>query len=54
MIAALEQVAKPCGYPMMITVDNESEFISNGLDDWAYAHGVKLHFIRPGKPAEIR
>jgi len=22
------------------------------LDTWAYAHGVKLDFIRPGKPVE--
>ena len=26
------------------------EFISRALDAWAYAHGVDLHFIEPGKP----
>ena len=36
----------------MITVDNGSEFTSKALDVWAYAHGVKLNFIRPGKPVE--
>ena len=36
----------------MITVDNGSEFASKALDAWAYAHGVKLDFIRPGKPVE--
>ena len=36
----------------MISVDNGSEFASKALDAWAYAHGVKLDFIRPGKPVE--
>jgi putative transposase len=36
----------------LITVDNGSEFASKALDAWAYAHGVKLDFIRPGKPVE--
>ena len=36
----------------MITVDNGSEFTSKALDAWAHAHGVKLDFIRPGKPLE--
>ena len=52
VVAALERLAKQCGYPKMITVDNGSEFTSKALDAWAYAHGVKLDFIRPGKPVE--
>lgn len=36
----------------MITVDNGSECTSKALDAWADAHGVKLDFIRPGKPVE--
>ena len=43
---------KQQGYPKMITVDKWSEFISKALDAWAYAHGVKLDFIRPGKHVE--
>ncbi|MBE0555750.1 MAG: transposase [Proteobacteria bacterium] len=31
-------------------VDNGPEFVSNAVDAWAYARGVKLQFIRPGKP----
>jgi len=50
--AALERVAKRTGYPHMITVDNGSEFTSKALDAWAHEHGVKLDFIRPGKPVE--
>jgi putative transposase len=28
------------------------EFISNAMDAWTYERGVKLHFIRPGKPVD--
>ncbi len=28
------------------------EFISTALDRWAFAHGVKLDFIQPGKPTQ--
>ena len=52
VVAALERVAKRTGYPQIITVDNGSEFTSKALDAWAHAHGVKLDFIRPGKPVE--
>jgi putative transposase len=52
VVAALERVAHHVGYPKMITVDNGSEFASKALDAWAYAQGVKLDFIRPGKPVE--
>ena len=40
------------GLPQTIVVNNGPEFISNALDRWAYERGVKLHFIRPGKPNE--
>jgi putative transposase len=33
-------------------VDNGPEFSGKHLDAWAYRNGVKLHFIRPGKPVE--
>jgi putative transposase len=36
----------------MITVDNGSEFASKALNAWAYGHGVKLDFIRPGIPVD--
>ena len=38
--------------PKRIQVDNGSEFISRALDKWAYGHGVKLDFSRPGKPTD--
>ncbi|MBF0522100.1 MAG: IS3 family transposase, partial [Candidatus Omnitrophica bacterium] len=40
------------GLPESIRVDNGPEFISKVLDEWAYRNGVKLDFIRPGKPTE--
>jgi putative transposase len=52
VVRFLEEIAKLRGYPKSITVDNGPEFISNALDQWAHAHGVTLHFSRPGKPVD--
>jgi len=46
----LDMVALERGYPNSIVVDNGPEFTSRALDQWAYKHGVELHFIEPGKP----
>ena len=35
-----------------IVLDNGPEFAGRTLDSWAYAQGVELRFIRPGKPIE--
>ena len=48
----LDQVAEMRGLPEVITVDNGPEFSGKALDEWAYRKGVKLDFIRPGKPVE--
>lgn len=40
------------GVPESIKVDNGPEFISKEVDLWAYSHGVKLDFSRPGKPTD--
>lgn len=52
VVAALERAAKHFGHPRVIQVDNGSEFQSKILDAWAFGHGVKLDFIRPGKPVD--
>jgi len=52
VVCFLEELRRHCGIPQAITVDNGSEFISRKMDAWAYYHGVKLDFIRPGKPVE--
>ena len=48
----LEQLRQRGRRPKLIQVDNGPEFISKALDAWAHEHGVKLQFIRPGKPVE--
>nr|WP_175765588.1 IS3 family transposase [Burkholderia ambifaria] len=48
----LEQLRQRGRRPNLIQVDNGPEFVSKALDAWAHEHGVKLQFIRPGKPVE--
>ena len=50
--AALTPIVQRRGAPTAITVDNGGEFVSRAMDAWAYAHDVRLEFIRPGKPVE--
>jgi len=38
--------------PEVITMDNGPEFAGKVLDEWACGRGVKLNFIRSGKPIE--
>lgn len=48
----LDRLADDRGAPQVITVDNGPEFAGQALDQWAFERGVKLNFIRPGKPVE--
>ena len=52
VVQVLERVAQERGFPETIQVDNGPEFISRVVDQWAYANGVELHFIDPGKPVQ--
>jgi len=52
VVAVLDRLAETKGLPRTITMDNGPEFTSRCLDEWAYRNGVKLNFIRPGKPVE--
>lgn len=52
VVECLDRLAWFAGKPESITVDNGSEFCSRVLDAWAYQHGVRLDFIRPGRPVE--
>lgn len=52
VVGCLERLAAIRGLPQSITVDNGAEFCSRAIDAWAYQCGVKLDFIRPGKPCE--
>jgi putative transposase len=52
VVSTLERLAELRGLPGVITVDNGPEFAGRALDEWAFKRGVKLNFIRPGKPVE--
>jgi putative transposase len=52
VVSVLERLAETRGLPEVITTDNGPEFASKVLDEWAYRNGIKLNFIRPGKPIE--
>jgi putative transposase len=49
---ALSQIVAERGTPESITADNGSEFASRAMDAWSYQHGIRLEFIRPGRPVE--
>lgn len=48
----LERTCEADGYPEYIQCDNGPEFRSRELDKWCYENGIKMIFIRPGKPSD--
>ncbi len=48
----LERLKEERGLPKVLGSDNGPEFRSRHMDQWAYDNGVKLHFIKPGKPTQ--
>lgn len=48
----LDRLRAAIGLPQSIVLDNGPEFAGRILEAWAYAAGVTLCFIRPGKPIE--
>jgi putative transposase len=48
----LEKLADLRSLPEVITIDNDPDFAGRFIDEWANRKGVKLNFIRPGKPIE--
>ena len=48
----LNRIVARRGAPESITSDNGSEFVGKAMETWSYQTGVKLDFIRPGKPVE--
>jgi putative transposase len=52
VVRVLDRLAETTGLPETLVMDNGPEFSGRTLDTWAYARGVTLRFIRPGKPIE--
>jgi len=52
VVRVLDRLAETIGLPDVLVMDNGPEFSGRTLDTWAYARGVQLRFIRPGKPIE--
>ena len=52
VVNVLERLSETRGLPEVITIDNGPEFTGRHLDEWASRQGIKLNFIRPGKPIE--
>ena len=52
MVKALELLCETRLLPQIITIDHGTEFTSKAFDEWAFGHGIKLDFTRPGKPTE--
>lgn len=48
----LERVASTRPLPKYLICDNGPEFTGSAFDSWAHRRGVRVHFIRPGKPVE--
>jgi putative transposase len=52
VVRVLERLRLERGLPERIVIDHGTEFTSKALDQWAYEHNLKLHFITPGRPME--
>ena len=50
--AALTKAYEGICLTQTITVDNGPEFAGKVLNQWAYAHGIELDSIQPGRPVE--
>ena len=48
----LDRLAIVHGLPGTLVIDNGPEFTGRALDAWANRHGIKLHFIDPGRPMQ--
>ena len=52
IIRVLDRIAMTRGYPAKLRCDNGPELVSIALAGWAEDHGVRLDFIKPGKPTQ--
>ena len=52
VISVLERIAAERGFPEVLKTDNGPEFSSLITRKWAAEHGIRQHFIDPGKPTQ--
>ena len=50
VVEVLQRLVDTRRKPAVLITDNGPEFVGRALDAWAYAQGIQLHFIEPGKP----
>jgi putative transposase len=50
VVEVLQRLVETRARPAVLITDNGPEFVGRALDAWAYAQGIRLHFIEPGKP----
>jgi putative transposase len=48
----LDRVIAERKTPTVITLDHGTEFTGRRFDAWAYRQGIRVDFIRPGRPVE--
>lgn len=52
VVRVLGRITAKRSYPVMLRMDNDPEFISLALAEWAEKHAVKLDVFHPGKPTQ--
>jgi putative transposase len=52
VVRVLNRLKPERGVPRVLFCDNGAEFTGQTMDLWAYIHGVKIDFSRPGKPPD--
>ncbi len=48
----LNRLVRQRGAPRYLFADNGTEFTGHLVDLWAYHHGTRIDFSRPGKPTD--
>jgi putative transposase len=52
VVEVLNRLVRQRGAPKYLFADNGAEFTGHLVDLWAYHHGVRIDFSRPGKPTD--
>jgi putative transposase len=52
VVEVLNRLVRQRGAPQFLFADNGAEFTGHLVDLWAYHHGTRIDFSRPGKPTD--